>query len=81
MAISLDKNSAKLHHAKGLAFQSEAEKLAKMETRDLALEDMLVSKAIECFGDALVCDNGFTSAKFHQGLMFRRTGNFNEAIR
>lgn len=52
-----------------------------METRDLALEDMLVSKAIECFGDALVCDNNFTSAKFHQGLMFRRTGNFNEAIR
>lgn len=45
------------------------------------MEDMLVSKAIECFGDALVCDNDFISSKFHQGLMFRRTGNFNEAIR
>jgi tetratricopeptide (TPR) repeat protein len=28
-AISLDKSSAKLHHAKGLAFQSEADMLAK----------------------------------------------------
>jgi hypothetical protein len=45
------------------------------------VEDMLVSKAIECFGDALVCDNGFVSSKFHQGLMFRRTANFNEAIK
>lgn len=80
-AISLNKNEAKLRHGKGLAFQSEAEKLARSEPRDLNLEDLLVSKAIECFGDALICDNDFLAAKFHQGLMFRRTGNFNEAIR
>jgi Tfp pilus assembly protein PilF len=34
-AIQLDKNSAKLYHAKGLAYQSEAEKIAKKEPRDL----------------------------------------------
>lgn len=34
-AISIDKSSAKLYHAKGLAFQSEAEKDAKKEPRDL----------------------------------------------
>jgi hypothetical protein len=35
------------------------------EPRDLNLEDMLVSKAIECFGDALVSNSNFTAAKFH----------------
>jgi hypothetical protein len=73
----LDKTQAKYHHAKGLAFQSESEQAAKKEHRDLALEDSLVCRAIECFGDALVCDHGFTSSMFHQGLMYRRTGNFN----
>ena len=64
-AISIDKNSAKFHHAKGLAFQAEAEDLAKKEIREMFVEEMLVSKAIECFGDALICDNGFVSSKFH----------------
>jgi hypothetical protein len=36
-----------------------------MEPRDLNLEDLLVSKSIECFGDALICNNDFTAAKFH----------------
>lgn len=59
-AIRLDRSSAKLHHAKGLCYESEAEQHASKDQRDdqrdLALEDMLVSKAIECYGDALVCD-------------------------
>ena len=64
-AIKLDRNCAKFHHAKGLAFQAEAEDLAKKEIREMFVEEMLVSKAIECFGDALICDNGFVSSKFH----------------
>lgn len=64
-AIQLDKNSAKLYHAKGLAYQSEAEKIAKKEPRDLLNEDILVSKAIESFGDALACDQSFISSMFH----------------
>ena len=55
--------------------------MSKKDIRDIPLEDILVSKAIEYFGDALVCDPNFISSRFHLGLMFRRTANFNEAIR
>ncbi len=41
-AISIDSKSAKLHHAKGLAYQSEAEKIAKKDQRDLNREEILV---------------------------------------
>jgi len=77
----LDPSNAKLFHAKGLAFQSEAEKLAQLETRDFSLEDELVNHAIALFGQALVCDDTFVSSMFHQGLMFRRVNNFSEALR
>ena len=79
-AIQIDKQCAKYYHAKGLAFQAEAEKMERQETRDHALEELLVQKAIECFGDALVCDEEFKASRFHQGLMFRRSGQFNNAI-
>ena len=42
-AISLEKNSAKLYHAKGLAYQSNAENLAlKGDIADIEKEDTLV---------------------------------------
>lgn len=79
-AIAIEKSNAKFHHAKGLAYQSEADKRAEKVERDLATEDLLISQAIECFGDALSCDPSFISSMFHQGLMFRRTNQFNEAL-
>ena len=79
-AISIDKTSAKLHHAKGLAYQCQADELAKKEHRDLELEDQLVHKAIEAFEEALNCDQSFISSMFHLGLMYRRTQRYHEAL-
>jgi hypothetical protein len=46
----LDPSNAKLFHAKGLAFQCEAEKLALLDSRDFNLEDELVNHSIALFG-------------------------------
>lgn len=61
----LDPGNAKLFHAKGLAFQCEAEKLALQEIRNFGVEDELVSHAIALFGQALVCDESFIASMFH----------------
>lgn len=78
-AISLDKSSAKLHHAKGLAFQSEADALAK-SGEDLERQEELVQYAIQSFDNALACDSCFISSMFHQGLMYRRITKYKEAL-
>jgi len=48
-AIRLDGTSAKLYHAKGLAYQCQADELAKKESRNLQEESELVKKAIHQF--------------------------------
>jgi tetratricopeptide (TPR) repeat protein len=65
MAISIDKTSAKLYHAKGLAYQCQAEHLADKAENTLELQDSLIQRAIEAFGDALQCDQSFISSMFH----------------
>lgn len=42
-------------------------------------EDDLVQQAIVYFEKALNQDSSFISSMFHLGLMFRRTGRFDEA--
>jgi tetratricopeptide (TPR) repeat protein len=65
LAITIDCADAKVHHNKGITYQSQAEQIASLEPRDLAQEDLLVSKAIECFGNALLCDQNFIQSIFH----------------
>lgn len=68
-----------MHHAKGLAYQSEAE-LATREGRDVQLEEELVMKAIYHYEQALINEESFVSSMFHLGLMQRRTANFTGAL-
>lgn len=40
----------------------------------------MIHKAIEAFVQAQECDSAFYSAVFHEGLMLRFVGKYNEAL-
>ena len=78
-AIQREDRNAKFYHAKGLAFQSEAEKI----TKDRGDRDVLrerIESAIDCFRQAVEFSNTFIAAMFHLGLMYRRIENFHDAL-
>ena len=80
-AIDLENANAKLYHAKGLAFQAQAEALARSQEFAFEEEENRIAQAIAYFGQALHFSPEFISPMFHQGLMFRRTNRFHEALR
>ena len=70
-----------MYHAKGLAFQAQAEMLARSQEFAFEEEENMIDAAIEYFGRALYYSPEFISPMFHQGLMFRRTNRFHDALR
>ena len=82
-AIERDKSNAKFHHAKGLAFQAEAEHINRNCDPSPEAEEIevsLISQAIAAFNEALKYSKTFISSMFHLGLMYRRTQRFHEAL-
>ena len=79
-AIEREDHNAKFYHAKGLAFQAEAEKEAREEDPDPALEAEHINDAIQFFQLSLQYCSTFISSMFHLGLMYRRTERFHEAL-
>ena len=80
-AINLENNNAKFHHAKGLAFQAQAEEFARSQEFAFEEEEEMINRAIAFFGQALLLSPEFISPMFHQGLMYRRTNRFHEALK
>lgn len=78
-AIAHEGKNAKFYHAKGLAYQAEAEQIAR-EGGDAFREKELVNQAILFFQLALTHCATFISSMFHLGLMYRRTERFHEAL-
>ena len=76
-AIELDEIAPKFYHAKGLAYQTEADEIINDKESELEL----VREAIDYFGKAWECSDTFYAAIFHQGLMFRRIHNFKDAVK
>lgn len=81
MAISLAPNNAKLWHSKGLAYQSESEKLTAEKSTDQEKINFLNQKAIESYQQALKLQESFASSRFHLGLMYHRISAFPEALK
>ena len=79
-AIEREDRNAKFYHAKGLAFQAEAEKIARSPEPDFELEADKINSAIIFFQSSLQYCNTFISSMFHLGLMYRRTEKFHEAL-
>lgn len=77
-AIELSRGNAKFWHAKGLAFEGQAEEIfQKTGTQD----EFLNEKAIEMFQEALKLQENFISSRFHLGLMYHKTNQFQEALK
>jgi tetratricopeptide (TPR) repeat protein len=68
-AIEIDPGNAKLYHAKGLAFEGEAEEL-KAQGADPSERNQ---RAIEMYQKALKLQENFISSRFHLGLMYHKT--------
>ena len=79
-AIEREDRNAKFYHAKGLAFQAEAEKIARSEEPDAEREAGLINQAIDFFQYSLQYCSTFISSMFHLGLMYRRTERFHDAL-
>ena len=80
-AIQLEGDNAKLYHAKGLAFQAQAEYMSITEKNyDVQRDEELVNLAIIYFSKALDYCDTFISSMFHLGLMYRRTNRFHDAL-
>ena len=79
-AIAREDRNAKFYHAKGLAYQEEAELIARQPNRDREYEEDRIENAITCFTNSLAYCNTFVSSMFHLGLMYRRTERFKEAL-
>ena len=79
-AIEREDRNAKFYHAKGLAYQAEAEKIARQPEPDTELEADKINQAITFFQYSLQYCSTFISSMFHLGLMYRRTEKFHEAL-
>ena len=82
-AISIDSKNAKFYHAKGLAFQAQAEFIERnhQDTPEVEREtNELTALAIDQFETALKYSKTFISSMFHLGLMFKKTHRFKEAL-
>lgn len=77
-ALQIAPNNPKLWHAKGLAFQGQAEKLFQ-ETH--IYDQNLNRQAIEMYEYALKLNDKFISSRFHLGLMFHRLSQFQDALK
>ena len=80
MAIQLEDRNAKFYHAKGLAYQAEAELEARKAEPDYENEADKINSAILFFQYSLQYCSTFISSMFHLGLMYRRTEKFHEAL-
>lgn len=78
----MDQLNPKLWHSKGLAFQTEAEKKmsGKKEVDAGDIKD-LNSKAIDMFQEAIRIQDSFVASRFHLGLMYHRTAQFQPALK
>lgn len=78
-AISIDQMNPKFWHAKGLTNQTHAESLTAIS--DKQEQHRLILDAIDMFDHSQECSESFYSAIFHQGLMYRRIGQYHDALR
>lgn len=79
-AIQREDRNAKFYHAKGLAYQAEAEAIAKSKNHDRMDEEDKIEHAIVFFRYALEYCSTFIASMFHLGLMYRRTEKFHDAL-
>ena len=79
-AIQREERNAKFYHAKGLAYQAEAELEARKPEPDLENEQDKIQRAIIFFKYSLEYCSTFISSMFHLGLMYRRTEQFHDAL-
>ena len=66
-AIRISPKDAKLFHAKGLAFEEEAERTG---------DQTLIDEAIEMYISALELEEFFISSRYHLGLMYHKIFRF-----
>lgn len=77
-AISLAPHNSKLWHAKGLAFESQADEI---HHQTQTYDDELMQLAIDMFSEAIRLQENFISSRFHLGLMFHKTKKYQEALK
>ena len=79
-AIQREDRNSKFYHAKGLAYQAEAEKIAREPEPDRDLENEKINNAIYYFEQSLQYCSTFITSMFHLGLMYRRLERYHEAL-
>lgn len=77
-ALEIAPGNAKLWHAKGLAYEGQAEEIYQ-QTGEQHQEFMQL--AIEMYQEALKLQDNFVSSRFHLGLMYHKTNKFQEALK
>ena len=70
-----------MHHAKGLAFQGEAEWLSAHPGPDQEVIQEIRDNAVQQFQKAISLNEDLVSSLFHLGLMQQKSRNFQEALK